>query len=233
MLLQDQFKSDILGQNPISDIPGEPAGDVVEYTNTDTFAKRATVVSFPGVASGKGLEFSSEPPGVGIFATTDLFFKGTQIGDFSKPIKFSFTGKFDNFEEKIFVRIMSNGAAAGDFGRFSVLKDGTLVVDSDFDTSSEKSLCKLQTDVIYLFTFSVDMVNGKTANDPQDGHISVGILGDVTVNGEAKSGFNARKSLLNNPLKHVTGPLRPVIGFQWESLGHTSKFTMSDVAISQ
>lgn len=224
VLLYDDFKSDPLGGIPTKDIPGSPTGDLVQYASN--VGQRLKVVSFTAVSSGKGLEFNSKQLVDGLYGNNYLNFRGIPTGNFSKQIRCSLVGKFDNFRDELLVSI-SDGAGL-EFARFNFHADGMLLVAaSQADQASGKGqvLCKLKPDVSYFFNFTVDMKKKS---------LYVGILGDVTVDGQSKSNVNVKTTLINNPLENVTGPITPTIAFQWaETAGNQSKFVMTGLEIRQ
>lgn len=222
ILLYDDFNSDPVGSVPTKDIPGSPAGDLVEYASN--VGQRLKIISFEAVNSHKGLEFNSKQLDDGSFGNNYLGFKGVQTGDFSKQIRCSLVGKFDNFRDELLLSISNN--AGLEFSRIIVHADGTLVVagTKDEQANGGKVFCTLQPNVNYLFSFTVDMKNKL---------FYIAILGDLTVNGQPKSNLNQKTTLINNPLEDVQEPITPTIAFQWHMAANQSKFTMTGIEIRQ
>ena len=225
-LLKNDFKADPLNGLPLKNVPGDPAGDAVEYI--PQIETRLKVVNFPQTASNKGLEFNSNPNTLttqGGYSTTWLNFKGIQTGNFSKAIQYSLIGKFDNFRDGLTIDV-TNGSASV-FTRLECGQDGSIVARTSFDPSvAAMPICRLQPNTIYLLTVTVNL---------KDNTCRIGFIGQLTVNDETELSVNKTVPALNNQLANVTGPINPSISFNWQTgmaAGQT-RFTLTGVQIKQ
>lgn len=102
-LLKEDFAGDVVGNTPIKNIPGDPAGDSVAYTSV--ISPRLSIQSSTVSAGRKALVFSE----ASITGTTAfnqwLSFKGI-VSDYSQPIWFYWTAKQRSSQGEILIDIM-------------------------------------------------------------------------------------------------------------------------------
>ena len=102
-LLKEDFQGDVIGNRPIKNVPGDPAGDSISYTSVlnPRLVMQASTVS----AGRKALVFSETSiPGATAFNQW-LSFKGI-VSDYSQPIWFYWTAKQRSSQTDILIDIM-------------------------------------------------------------------------------------------------------------------------------
>lgn len=128
-LLKEDFQGDVVGNRPIKNVPGGPAGDSVSYTSVlnPRLVMQASAVS----AGRKALVFSETSiPGATAFNQW-LSFKGI-VSDYSQPIWFYWTAKQRSSQTDILIDIM--GVQGLWVTRLKIRPNGQLVRIIDYAT---------------------------------------------------------------------------------------------------
>lgn len=106
-LLREDFSADVIGNQPLKNIPGDPPGDSVRY-NAPVIGSRLRIreSSNPG---RKVLEFSEAPITSATASNQWLFFDGS-VANYTQPIWFSWSGQQRGSQSDLLIDITGTKA---------------------------------------------------------------------------------------------------------------------------
>jgi hypothetical protein len=213
-ILTDTFESEVIGNTPIKDIPGNPAGD--EVTFETVLNPRLRITASNNSAGQKALTFS-QASATGLNAHNQfLSFRGVST-NFTQPLWFSFIGTLSGLGSDLMVDI-SDGAA-GMIARMYMNENGDVLLDRSLAGAAAELIGNIPPGTIHTVIFTLDM-NKKTYN------LTIfKTVGNII----AKD----RPILLANPLTYAN-PAHPQISFRFDKANYESrKYTIESVSISR
>lgn len=123
-ILRETFSADVVGNQPLKNIPGDPAGDSVSY-NSSVLGPRLSIAQLDvtNKPDKKGLVFSEAAISGATAFNQWLSFKGVAV-DYTQPIWLSWSAKQRNARGDLLIDIM--GAQGLWVGRFYIRQNGQL-----------------------------------------------------------------------------------------------------------
>ncbi|SDD99583.1 hypothetical protein SAMN04487996_10366 [Dyadobacter soli] len=210
-ILTSTFENETVGQLPAKNIPGNPAGDEIQYSTELQPRLKVTASSYPGE---KALTFTEiNTPGLTAH-NQFVIFKGIS-SDFTQPIWYLFSGVHSGSGERVMIDFTDG--SAGVITRLHINSAGQLSILTAFP-ASEEVVGNIPPDTPHTLVISLNMNTGKF---------------NLTV---LKSGGNITvtdRPVLGNPLSYAN-PAHPSINIRWESgASDTRKYVFESVGITR
>lgn len=211
-ILTSSFESETVGSLPAKNIPGDPAGDAIDY---GTELQPRIKVTNSATAGRKALTFTEiNTPGLTAH-NQFLSFKGIST-DFTQTLWFYYTATHSGSGERLLIDITDGSAAM--IARLFLTDAGQLSMMTDFK-GGEQVLGNIPAGVSHTLVVTLNLSNRKF---------------NLTV---LKSGGNITASdrpvLLDNILAYAN-PARPMLSFRWEDgASATRKYVLEDVHINR
>ena len=224
ILLQENFSSDIIGTRPITDIPGDPRGDLVNYN--PAINNRLKIVAS---GSNKNLEFSAGSAGTESGHNNWLSFQGVST-DLGKPLAFFWTGKISRGENDLLGAITDGYDNA--IARFTINRKG------------EIRLCSNSSDRYYTLQIGTikfdEFHNISIYVDPLKNTYTIGISGHGVYRfpkGEDyRTAINITRDNLFNLIiaaRERETPPKPELVFNWTREDNIAKYNIASVKMSR
>lgn len=211
-ILTSNFESETIGNLPAKNIPGDPAGDAIDYSSE---LEPRIKVTASASAGEKALTFS-EISTPGLTAHNQfLTFKGIST-DFTQPMWFLFTATHSGTGERIMIDITDG--SAGLISRMYIDQNGNLSLVTALP-GTEQAVGNIGPGVLHTIIVSLNLAQKKY---------------NVTV---LKSGGNITltdKTILVDNILAYANPARPSLHFRFESGASPSrKYVLESVSITK
>jgi hypothetical protein len=211
-ILTAKFESETVGSLPTKNIPGDPAGDAIEYS---TELQPRIKVTNSATAGQKAVTFTEiNTPGLTAH-NQFLSFRGIST-DFTQPMWFIFAGTHSGSGERLTIDITDGSAAM--ITRMFITDSGQLSMMTNF-TGGEQVLGNIPAGVSHTFFVTLNLSTKK---------FNLTVLksgGNITV--------SDRPVLLDNILAYAN-PARPMLSFRWDDgASATRKYVLEEVMITR